>query len=46
VATAMFYFGDRTLEIFEDKSAVLPVPNFTEGLQLNVGQLFSWLEME
>jgi Uma2 family endonuclease len=39
------YFGDRTLAIFEDKSAFLPVPDFAEGLQLTVGQLFSWLEM-
>ncbi|WP_434686566.1 Uma2 family endonuclease [Pseudanabaena minima] len=39
------YFGDRTLAIFEDKSAVLPVPDFAKGLNLTVGQLFSWLEM-
>jgi Uma2 family endonuclease len=39
------YFRDRTLAIFEDKSAVLPVPNFAEGFQLTVGQLFSWLEI-
>jgi hypothetical protein len=45
VTTAIVYFRDRTLAIFEDKSAVLPVPDFAEGLQLTVGQLFSWLEM-
>ena len=39
------YFRDRTLVIFEDKSAVLPVPNFAEGFQLTVDQLFSWLEI-
>jgi Uma2 family endonuclease len=39
------YFSDRTLAIFEDQSAVLPVPDFAKGLQLTVGQLFSWLEM-
>lgn len=39
------YFRDRTLAIFEDKSELLPVPDFAEGFQLRVGELFSWLEM-
>ncbi|GBO54158.1 hypothetical protein APA_2106 [Pseudanabaena sp. lw0831] len=39
------YFSDRTLAIFEDKSDLLPMPAFAEGLQLTVGELFSWLEM-
>ncbi|WP_162615630.1 hypothetical protein [Pseudanabaena sp. ABRG5-3] len=45
MATAIVYFRDRTLAIFEDQSAVLPVPDFAEGLQLTVGQLFRWLEI-
>ncbi|WP_271253473.1 hypothetical protein [Pseudanabaena sp. Chao 1811] len=45
MATAIVYFRDRTLAIFEDKRAVLPVPDFAKGLQLTVGQLFSWLEV-
>ncbi len=39
------YFSDRTFAIFEDKSALLPMPDFAEGLQLTVGELFSWLEV-
>ncbi len=39
------YFSDRTLAIFEDKNDLLPRPDFAEGLQLTVGELFSWLEM-
>jgi Uma2 family endonuclease len=39
------YFSDRTLVIFEGKDEILPVPVFAEGLQLTVGELFSWLEM-
>ena len=39
------YFSDRTLAIFENKSDLLPMPDFAKGLQLTVGELFSWLEM-
>jgi Uma2 family endonuclease len=39
------YFSDHTLAIFEDKSDLLPVPDFAEGFQLRVCELFSWLEM-
>jgi len=37
------YFADRTLAIFEEVGASLPVPHFAESFSLTVGQLFSWL---
>ncbi len=37
------YFGDRTLTIYEEKNAILPVPPWAESVNLSVGQIFDWL---
>ncbi len=38
------YFADRTLAVFEEAGATLPVPPFAKFFILSVGQLFSWLQ--
>jgi len=37
------YFSDRTLTVYEEKNAILPVPPWAESVNLSVGQIFDWL---
>jgi Uma2 family endonuclease len=41
--TVFVYQTDREIQIFDELDRLLPMPNFAEGLQLTVGQLFAWL---
>jgi Uma2 family endonuclease len=36
--------ADRTLQIIDEPSAILPVPAFATSIQLTVDQLFSWIK--
>jgi Uma2 family endonuclease len=35
---------DRTFQIIDDPSTILPVPEFARSIQLTVEQLFSWIK--
>jgi Uma2 family endonuclease len=42
---AVFVIGaDRTLQIIDEPSTILPVPEFAKSIQLTVEQLFSWIK--
>jgi Uma2 family endonuclease len=41
--TVVVYFPDRPTAIFEERAALLPVPDFAGPFELSIGQLFSWL---
>jgi Uma2 family endonuclease len=42
---SIFVIGaDRTLQIIDEPSAILPVPAFAASIQLTVEQLFSWIK--
>ncbi len=41
--TIFTHLPDQALKVFEQPEMQLPVPTFTEGLQLTVGKLFGWL---
>jgi Uma2 family endonuclease len=38
------YCSNRTIAIFDEPTQRLPVPDFAAGVELTIGQLFSWLE--
>jgi Uma2 family endonuclease len=35
---------DRTFQIIDEPTAVLPVPEFAAAIELTVGQIFSWIK--
>jgi Uma2 family endonuclease len=35
---------DRTFQIIDEPTAVLPVPEFATAIELTVGQIFSWIK--
>ncbi len=35
---------DRNLQIIDEPSTILPVPEFAKSVQLTVEQLFSWIK--
>jgi Uma2 family endonuclease len=35
---------DKTIQIFDEPTAILPVPEFAASIQLTVEQLFSWIK--
>ncbi|MFZ4728977.1 MAG: Uma2 family endonuclease [Pseudanabaena sp.] len=41
--TVFVYQQKQEIEVFDDPDAILPVPDFANGLQLTVKDLFSWL---
>jgi Uma2 family endonuclease len=42
---SVFVIGaDRTLQIIDEPSTILPVPEFAKSIQLTVEQLFSWIK--
>jgi Uma2 family endonuclease len=42
---SIFVIGaDRTLQIIDEPSAILPVPAFATSIQLTVAQVFSWIK--
>jgi Uma2 family endonuclease len=41
--TVFVYYPNGTMAIFDDPEARLPVPEFAQGLELSVGELFGWL---
>jgi Uma2 family endonuclease len=42
---AVFVIGaDRTLQIIDEPSTILPVPEFAKSVQITVEQLFSWIK--
>jgi Uma2 family endonuclease len=42
---SIFVIGaDRTLQIIDEPSTILPVPAFATSIQLSVEQLFSWIK--
>jgi Uma2 family endonuclease len=42
---SIFVIGaDRTLQIIDEPSAILPVPAFAASIQLTVEQVFSWIK--
>lgn len=41
--TIFAYVPDQPLMVFDQPEMVLPMPEFAEGLQLTVGELFGWL---
>ncbi|PSB50715.1 Uma2 family endonuclease [Chamaesiphon polymorphus] len=38
------YLADRTISVYEEKTDLIPVPNFATSFQLTIDRLFSWLE--
>jgi Uma2 family endonuclease len=38
--------ADRTLQIIDEPSTILPVPEFAKSVQLTVEQLFSWIKKQ
>lgn len=38
------YGADKSVQGFEEFDAVLPVPNFAKAIQLQLGELFAWLQ--
>jgi Uma2 family endonuclease len=38
------YLANRTIAIFDKPTQFLPVPDFAAGVELTIGQIFSWLE--
>jgi Uma2 family endonuclease len=38
------YFSNRTIAVFEDKTQILPVPEFASPIALTIGEISSWLE--
>jgi Uma2 family endonuclease len=38
------YFADRTIAVFDEPTQQLPVPEFAVGVELSIGEIFSWLE--
>ena len=38
------YGADKSVQVFEDLEAVLPVPEFAATVQLKVGEIFDWLK--
>jgi Uma2 family endonuclease len=44
---SVFVIGaDRTLQIIDEPSTILPVPEFAKSVQLTVEQLFSWIKKQ
>jgi Uma2 family endonuclease len=41
--TVFVYQPDREIAIFDEPDDLLPIPGFAQGLELTVGELFSWL---
>jgi Uma2 family endonuclease len=41
--TVFIYYPNREMEILDEPETQLLVPSFAEGLELTVGELFSWL---
>lgn len=41
--TVFVYQQKQEIEVFDDPDAILPVPDFANGLQLKVKDLFTWL---
>jgi Uma2 family endonuclease len=37
------YFANRTIAVFEDKTQILPVPEFASPIALTIGEISSWL---
>jgi len=38
------YEIDKSVRVFEEAEAVLPVPGFADAVQLKVGEIFDWLK--
>ncbi|MGB7439972.1 MAG: Uma2 family endonuclease [Coleofasciculaceae cyanobacterium] len=38
------YGADKSVQLFENVEAVLPVPKFAEAVQLKMGEIFDWLK--
>jgi Uma2 family endonuclease len=38
------YRAEKSVQLFENSEAVLPVPKFAEAVQLKVGEIFDWLK--
>jgi hypothetical protein len=36
--------ADRNLQIIDEPSTILPVPEFAKSVQITVEQLFSWIK--
>ena len=41
--TVFVYRSNQSVEIFDEPDQLLPMPEFTQGLALTIGELFSWL---
>ena len=41
--TVFAHVPNQVLRVFDQSEMRLPVPDFAEGLQLTVGELFVWL---
>jgi Uma2 family endonuclease len=41
--TVFVYQQKQEIEVFDEPEAILPVPDFANGLQLTVKELFAWL---
>ena len=41
--TVFVYRSNQSVEIFDERDQLLPVPEFAQGLALTIGKLFSWL---
>ncbi len=44
-ACIFVYFSNQSVREFVDPNLVLPVPNFIQGVQLTVEEIFSWLQV-
>lgn len=38
------YQANKSVRVFEQREALLPVPKFAEAVQLTVGEIFDWLK--
>ena len=43
--TCIFVYGaDKSVQVFEDETTILPVPEFATTVRLTVGEIFAWLK--
>jgi len=38
------YWANRTLTVFENRTQILPVPDFAVSIALTIAEIFAWLE--